>query len=80
MNRSEAVRIIKEILGRCSAAGNSLKLMPPDADSVLSDGFQIHIKVPHNGFERECVSKIADKNRLKIKEEGLYLIIYRSCN
>ena len=44
MRRDEAVKLLKEVSDKCqSLAPYAIALMPPDADDVLSLGFQVHI-------------------------------------
>ena len=45
MNRQEATSLLKEVYQVCGGLGEQgVMLMPPDADDVLSHGFQLHIK------------------------------------
>lgn len=45
MNREEAIAFIKDLLYNfVELEGKSFALMPPDADNVLSDGYQVHLK------------------------------------
>jgi hypothetical protein len=78
MMRSEAAKILKEILVSCRVLeGKSVKLMPPDADSVLSEGCQIHVEKTSDGSEQLCISKIARKHKLSVHEDENYLVIYK---
>jgi hypothetical protein len=79
MERPEAAEILKEILQNCSSLeGRSVKLMPPDADSVLSKGFQIHLQKSNEGIKKNCIYKIAKKHGLQVYDEEDFLVIYRS--
>ncbi len=78
MMRTEAVEILKEILVACNTLeGKSIKLMPPDADSVLSEGCQIHVQKTLDGTENTCIIKIAKKHRLLVHEEKDFHVIYK---
>jgi hypothetical protein len=45
LKREEAVSLLKEITGICGGMGEEVvMLMPPNADDVLSHGYQLHIK------------------------------------
>ena len=80
MNRAEAVNLLKEISDKCDSLSMfGVALMPPDADNVLSTGFQIHIL---GNVGEECFSSlkpIIEKSNLHLKmiQEKNVLIIYR---
>ena len=78
MLRNEATEILKEVLMNCRVLeGKSLKLMPPDADSVLSKGCQIHIEKVSDCITQSCISRIARKHKLAIHEDEGYFVIYK---
>ncbi len=78
MERHEAVLVLKELFGKIARLeGKSVALMPPDADSVLADGYQIHIKAK---VEDEMLSQIEhalDGCCLKIRKENNLIVIYK---
>ena len=79
MNRDEAVSLLKELNLACDGIGEQgIMLMPPDADDVLSHGYQLHIKAI--GTERlDCIKSLVEKHKLALAnepEKGL-LVIYR---
>jgi len=79
MKRPEAAEILKELLLTCRALeGKSVKLMPPDADSVIADGFQIHVQKTVGDKENMCINRIAKKYSLKVHEDECFLVLYRS--
>ncbi len=78
MMRREAAEILKELLLSCMVLeGKSVKLMPPDADSVLSKGCQIHVQKTDDTVTQSCISKIAAKHRLAVHEDEGYFVIYK---
>ncbi len=78
MQRTEAIIAIKEIFDRCPhIEGKSLKLMPPDADSVLSKGCQIHIETGKDPTLDNCLATIAQRLNLAVHSEADFLIIYK---
>ncbi len=78
MQREEAITAIKEIFYRCPyIEGKSLKLMPPDADSVLSKGCQIHIETRQDITLDNCLAAISQRLNLAVHSEGDLLIIYK---
>lgn len=43
MNREEATNLLREVTLACDGVGTEgFMLMPPNADDVLSHGFQVH--------------------------------------
>lgn len=77
MNREEAATVLKQILTLSNCLSPYAALMPPDADSVLSKGYQIHINAERSACNREVVSKIAQINGLMLIEENGTLVIYK---
>ncbi len=78
MEREEAIIAIKEIFDRCPhIEGKSLKLMAPDADSVLSKGCQIHIETAKDTTLDNCLATISQRLNLAVHNEGNFLIIYK---
>jgi hypothetical protein len=57
----------------------SIMLMPPNADDVLSKGYQLHIKSNSHTQNVSCFKPVIDKHNLAIADEpnkGL-IVIYR---
>ena len=78
MNRSEAVKVLKDVLEKCpSVDGAYIALMPSDSADLLSHGFQIHIKTSLSQEDRRCVQELLTKQGLKLKETPDKTIIYR---
>jgi hypothetical protein len=62
LNRKQAVVLLKEIFERCTLFdGNYLALMPPDSEGLLSQGYQVHLKVPIDKETQACMEQIAEK-------------------
>jgi hypothetical protein len=78
LDREEVVRVFKVLFGRCRhIEGKSLKLMPPDADSVHSKGYQIHIS-PNNDEALECcIERVVKEHELAVVDEGNTLVIFK---
>jgi len=79
LNRNGAVELLKEIFEKCTLYdGSYLSLMPPNAAGLLSNGYQIHMKVPFDIETKNCVLDILRKYGLSLSEdkEGL-VIIYK---
>jgi hypothetical protein len=78
LDRDEVIRVFKVIFGRCRhIEGKSLKIMPPDADSVHSKGYQIHIS-PNNDDALECcIERVAKEHALAVADEGDMLVIFK---
>ena len=79
MNREQAVAVIKEIFERCpSLEGKSIKLMPPKANNLLSNTFQVYIGYGDgSGPLFACVNDIAKRTGLEVKMKDSYCIIYK---
>lgn len=78
MQREQAVNVIKEIFAICHhVEGKSIKLMPPNADDVLSKGCQIHLQTRNDRELDSCIKAIADSEGLAVAKEGDNLIIYK---
>jgi len=50
--------------------------MPPNADSVHSKGYQIHISPNHDETMKSCIERLAKNNDLAIALEEDVLIIF----
>jgi hypothetical protein len=80
LNRQEATSLLKEVYQVCGGLGEqAVMLMPPDADDVLSQGFQLHIKAPLGNEHLECVKPLVQKHKLAMTYEPTkeLLVIYR---
>lgn len=80
MNRQEALSLLKEVYQACDRFGEQgVMLMPPDADDVLSHGYQLHIKAPLGNEHLECMKPIVQKYKLNMnyEPEKQLLVIYR---
>jgi hypothetical protein len=78
MRREEAVSLLREVSDKCpSLAPNGIMLMPPDADGVLSKGFQLHIKAHLDEESLSCINPLVIEHGLLLKNEKDLLVIYR---
>ncbi|MGD6851312.1 MAG: hypothetical protein ACQCN6_04540 [Candidatus Bathyarchaeia archaeon] len=78
MNRNKATNLIKEIANACDGLGEEgIMLMPPNADNVLSYGYQLHIKSSYSQQHLDCIQSIVQKHNLALtieKQKGLIII------
>jgi hypothetical protein len=80
MRRDEAVNLLKEASDTCPTLGKyGVALMPPDADDVLSHGFQIHVIGVADEATVVCLQALLDRKNLRLKlfQERNILVIYR---
>lgn len=78
MRREEAVNLLKELSDKCTClVPYAIMLMPPDADEVLSKGFQLHIKANLHQEDLSCMKPFVEERGLKLKQENDLLVIYR---
>jgi hypothetical protein len=80
LKREEATNIIKEIELACDGFGQQgVMLMPPNADDVLSHGYQLHIKPSISEQRLACIKPIVEKHQLAMINEpkNQVLVIYR---
>ncbi len=80
MNREEATALLKEINVACDTIGEQgIMLMPPDADDVLSHGYQLHIKTVLSSQTLKCIRAVVEKQGLSLANEPdkNLVIIYR---
>jgi hypothetical protein len=78
MKRDEAVAFLKEVFDKCSLFdGQYLCLMPPNASSLLSKGYQIHMNNPLHSDDLVCMNEILRRFGLVLKIEKDLTIIYR---
>jgi hypothetical protein len=62
LNRSEAVFVLREIFEKCTLFdGNYLSLVPPNSAGLLSQGYQVHLKIPIDKETQDCMEQIAAK-------------------
>ena len=78
MERQEAAGLLKELLDTfCSLVGKPFALMPPNSDSVLSNGYQIHIKKTLDESTLLSLRKIVLERGLAISEENNLTVIFK---
>jgi hypothetical protein len=70
LKREEAILVLKELFEKCTNLdGHYLELLPPNASTILSGGYQIQIKATLDEETRTCMQDILMKNHLTIKVE-----------
>jgi hypothetical protein len=79
LKREEAILVLKELFEKCTNLdGHYLEMIPPNASSRLSGGYQIQIKATLDEETRTCMQDVLMKNQLTIKiTEPDAFIIYR---
>jgi hypothetical protein len=78
LDRGEVLRLFKVIFDRCRhIEGKSIKLMPPNADSVHSKGYQIHISPNNDEALESCIERVAKEHELAVADEGDMLVIFK---
>jgi hypothetical protein len=76
--RDEAVSLLKEVSDKCvSLVPYGIMLMPPNADNVLSKGYQLHIKANLDKESLSCMKPFVEKRGLRMKQEKDLLVIYK---
>ncbi len=77
LDRDKVVQVLKDIFNACNLIeGKSVKFMPPNADSVFSKGYQIHIEPSDDESFTTCIERIAIKYDLATAKERNALIIF----
>jgi len=80
LNRQEAVKLLRALNLACDGLGEEgVMLMPPDADDVLSHGYQLHIKASLGTEHLACIEPLVKKYKLSLANEPAkqLLVIYR---
>ena len=79
LKREEAILVLKELFEKwTNLDGHYLELLPPNASTMLSGGYQIQIKATLDEETRTCMQDVLMKNHLTIKiTEPDAFIIYR---
>ena len=64
MKREEATALLREVMRSCDGlAEQGIMLMPPNADDVLSHGYQLHIKSKATTQNYPCIKQIVDEHK-----------------
>jgi hypothetical protein len=78
LDREEVLRLLKVLFDQCRhIEGKSLKLMPPNADSVHSKGYQIHISPNNDEALEHCIERIVKEHNLVVANEDNILVIFK---
>ena len=80
LNRTEATALIREIIETCAPLdADGFMLMPPNADDVRSQGYQVHIKSSSHQETIPCIKPLVERLNLKLVDEPEkdLIIIYR---
>jgi hypothetical protein len=79
LKREEAILVLKELFENCTNLdGHYLEVIPPNASTRMSGGYQIEIRATMDEETRTCMQDILMKNHLTIKiTQPDAFIIYR---
>jgi hypothetical protein len=68
LKREEAILVLKELFEKCTTLdGHYLELLPPEASTMMSGGYQIVIKTVLDEYTRNCMQDVLMKYHLTIK-------------
>jgi hypothetical protein len=74
LKKEEATGLLGEIINVCDGLSEqAVMLMPPDADDVLSHGYQLPIKPMPNNMA--CIRPLVEKRNLAIAEENRFNVL-----
>ncbi len=77
LNRWDAVGILQEIMGACRDIFPFMAIMPPNANNMMSRGYQIHIRTNSSSLDKSCIERITQENNLALDEEKGVFVIYK---
>ena len=69
--------VLKEIIAGTNCDSSFVALMLPNTHTLLSKGYQIHIRTQLDSSQKQLLESILTKNCLTLKESEETLIIYR---
>ena len=58
-------------------ASSCIYLVPPRSDDAFSKGYQLHVPVFIDGFDKELIYKKVKRHQLALKEIDDKIIIYK---
>jgi hypothetical protein len=68
LKREEAIIVLKELFEKCTTLdGHYLEILPPNASSSMSSGYQVVIKTALDEETRNCMQDVLIKYHLTIK-------------
>jgi hypothetical protein len=79
MERHEAVRVLREILGECDGAllMSCVSISPIAPFRAEGSSFELKINCVLDDYLRKCINAVLEKHKLAIKELGSAFIVYR---
>jgi hypothetical protein len=79
MNRREAVKVPREILGECdgSLLMSCVSLSPVAPTSAEEASFELRIGCGLDDYLRKCISAVLERHKLVMKELGNSFVIFR---
>jgi hypothetical protein len=73
MNRQEATSVLRELLTKCNGA---LLTSSVSLSSTGSGNYQLSINCVLDDFLRKCINTIAERHRLKMREQDGKVTIF----
>jgi hypothetical protein len=79
MQRSEAVKVLREILGECDGLllMNSVSVSPMGLTKAEGTSFELKINCSLDDYLRKCIGAVLERHKLAMKEIANSIIIYR---
>ena len=79
MERAEAVKVLREILGECDGAllMNSVSISPVGPTKAAGSSFELKINCSLDDYSRKCIGAVLEKYKLAMKEIANSVTIYR---
>ena len=79
MERQEAVKVLREILGECdgSLLMNSVSISAIGPTKVEGSSFELKINCSLDDYLRKCIGAVLERHKLAMKEIANSVIIYR---
>jgi len=80
MDRQEAVRVLREILGECdgSLLMSSVSLSPVTLNRIEKASFELRINCGLDDYLRKCINSVVERHKLSMKELGNSVVIYHA--
>ena len=79
MNRQEAAKVLREILGECdgSLLMSCVSLLPVPPAEANTSSFELRINCWLDDYLRKCIKSVIERHKLAMKELGNAVVIYR---
>jgi hypothetical protein len=79
MDRQEAARVLREILGECdgSLLMSCISLSPAAPNRAEGSSCELRINCGLDDYLRKCINAVLERHKLAMKELGSVVVIYR---